>query len=139
MPRIREDVGQDPAQVAATVDAPAEPVGDAVEAPKRSRRPAPEGVTLGLLDAPEPVTELPTGVAGPSGRRGKPVDPRTMQTIAAVQAQPGSWFKIGVYRSAQNPTKDSELGKHGFKFNNVRNEDGTFTRYAMLPVDNDAA
>jgi hypothetical protein len=40
--------------------------------------------------------------------------------------------------SNQAPTKDSALGREGFTFKHVRNEDGTFDRYACLEVSTPA-
>lgn len=124
MPRIREDAPVD--------EVPAPEATDETPKPKRTRRPAPEGVTLGLLDAPKPVDAPPTAARG--GRRGRSVDPKTVATIELLKANPGQWYELGVFRSAQAPTKDSALGKEGFEFKHSPNGDGTFTRYASMPV-----
>lgn len=134
MPRIREDVGADPAQVAAQVD---DVAVDVPEAPKRERAPrraAPEGVSIGL-SAPVPVAAPPVGST--SGRRGKPVSEATRQIIKSCQENPGQWFEIGSFLSPQFPTRTSALGSAGLTFSNERVEtDGgvVFKRYAMLPV-----
>src|SRR5215216_5306987 len=99
MPRIRE-VEDSPAE-----ETPVDLGTPEAEAPaKRERRPVPATVT-GLLDAPVAVEAPPTAATG--GRRGKPVNQATLNTIAQLKANPGSWFKLGTFMSNQAPTKDS--------------------------------
>ncbi len=137
MPRIREDVTPEVPELSdddvAVETASAE--GAPPKATRSPRRPAPEGVALGMLDAPVAVEAPPSGAT--AGRRGKPVGQKTLGIIKACQDSPGTWFLIGEFLSPQNPTKDSALGKAGLEFSNERvDHEGsvTFKRYAMLPV-----
>ena len=126
MPRIKEQ-NQDDVQH----DANAESNGETKRV-MRPRRPAPEGVTLGLLEQPEPVEAPPE--PGRRGGRGRSVSSATKALINALNSNPGQWYKVGVFMPQTPPTEKSALGSHGFEFRHQRNDNGTFTRYASKPV-----
>jgi hypothetical protein len=139
MPRIREDVEAVATPGANTVGVLSdETVGEVAPAPERAtrtRRPAPEGVTLGMVDSPVPVEAPVTGAS--TGRRGKPTSQKTIALIEACKASPGQWFLVGEFLSPQNPTKTSVLGSAGLVFSNERmdrNGTVTFVRKACMPV-----
>lgn len=133
MPRVRTDTETVDGAGTPEVNATANNVTVNGEKPKRQRRPAPEGVTLGALTAPVAVEAPPASLGRTSGR-GRTVDQRTVTAIDTVKATPGQWFHIGTYMSPQNPTDKQVLGQQGFEFRNIRNEQGAYDRYAMLPV-----
>lgn len=126
MPRIKTeeemtaDLSSD-SQFMTMSEAPAERV-------PRVRRAVPEGVTVGLLDAPVPVDAPPV-----VQRRGRKVDPKSMELIETMKANLGQWYLIGVFQSNANPTKGSVYEAAGVVFSNTRREDGCFDRFARIP------
>jgi len=125
-----EPVVSDEAQVAEEAST------EAAEAPKkRQRRQAPEGVKIGL-SGPKKADALPPVVRG--GGRGRGVDKATLETIEALEAEPGEWFEIGLYSNCTPPKGVWE--ERGIKFTHRKRDDnGLFIRYAMKPVEGSEA
>lgn len=128
MPRIKEDTTD------SEVTVPVED-GSAPKAARAPRRTPPEGVTVGVLDAPVPVDAPPARAGrGGGGGRGRSVSQSTLDMVETLKSHPGQWYKIGTFMTSIAPGKTTELGRHGFQFSHSDNGNGTFDRFASLPV-----
>jgi hypothetical protein len=111
----------------------ADPAPEHAPRQMRPRRPAPDGVTLGLLDSPTPVERPPASASG-TGRRGRATSQATVDAIARMTNEPGQWFLLGTFQTNAKPTKESAFGKAGIEFSHDRRPDGCWDRYGRFPT-----
>jgi hypothetical protein len=155
MPRPTETVENQDTAVTQVVSTPAQEPSESLETPtgtngaaeapqavqaRRTRRTIvpPPGVTLGVMEEIQPG-EPPKSA---TGRAGRSPDPKTLKAIETLQANPGKWYKIGVFGSAASP--DGMWKNAGVTFKNVSLPEGLFERWAAIDPpkgsgDNEAA